>query len=451
MVLVLAMVVLQSISFSNYALTTKTTNIIQGSAPYFTFDGGRTQTTNTDGLLRISLSNGDIYTPTTTNSRDNPIILPVAGQSFADIGMLVPTNTDSIELSSVIGPPNNYWGDDDGDGQDADGIIATGSLMLSIVDKNNQAVSRNTVLSVCNAPYKLTLSNSEGTLKTRYGVPNESRFITNSVTYYVSPKIIPVICFARPDMNYASGNFAGPSAIWDPKKGFLPQSVMSSSYDLNFPTTGAHNLYFDLEIGGSNQALSWEPVTHDGITATMTNSTKTSVRVTLTGPVTTESQWKLINPGNIDKPSLPQVFELVGRDSLGNTAVKYGFVLKNWFVNRGTGVFYFNDTLTWCTNLGYRIPKVSDLTNASCQGAGSGSYCQGAVGATPSSPNNYYQRRIGAGFFTEWGRVGNYNGTNFRNIDGWTSAVTDDIKFFVGWDGYMNKNTPFGGGVCVYP
>ena len=116
MVFALTVVVLLSISFSNYALTTKTVNIIQGSAPYFTFDGGRTQTTNTDGLLRISLSNGDIYTPTTTNSRDNPIILPVAGQSFADIGMLVPTNTDSIELSSLIGPPNNYWGDDDGDG-----------------------------------------------------------------------------------------------------------------------------------------------------------------------------------------------------------------------------------------------------------------------------------------------------------------------------------------------
>ncbi|MBI0115010.1 hypothetical protein H3T56_11575, partial [Gilliamella sp. W8123] len=109
-------------SFSNYALTTKTTNIIYGSAPYLTFDGGRTRVTNTEALLRISLSDGRTFTPTTTNSRDNPIILPVDGQSFNDIGMLVPTNTDSIALSSLIGTPYNYWGDDDGDGQGVNGV-----------------------------------------------------------------------------------------------------------------------------------------------------------------------------------------------------------------------------------------------------------------------------------------------------------------------------------------
>ena len=68
MVLVLTMVVLQSISFSNYALTTKTTNIIYGSAPYLTFDGGRTRVTNTEALLGISLSDGRTFTPTTNNS-----------------------------------------------------------------------------------------------------------------------------------------------------------------------------------------------------------------------------------------------------------------------------------------------------------------------------------------------------------------------------------------------
>ncbi|KES18448.1 hypothetical protein GASC598I20_018620 [Gilliamella apicola SCGC AB-598-I20] len=95
-----------------------TSNIINGSAPYLTFDGGRSQATNIDALLEISLSNGDKFTPTSNNSSlTNPIELPTAGQSFADIGMLVPTNTDSIALSSLIGTPYNYWGDDDGDGQ----------------------------------------------------------------------------------------------------------------------------------------------------------------------------------------------------------------------------------------------------------------------------------------------------------------------------------------------
>ncbi|MBI0115011.1 hypothetical protein H3T56_11580, partial [Gilliamella sp. W8123] len=79
----------------------------------------RTRVTNTEALLGISLSDGRTFTPTTNDSINHPIELPVAGQSFKDIGMLVPTDThsNSIELSSLIGKPYNYWGDDDGDGQ----------------------------------------------------------------------------------------------------------------------------------------------------------------------------------------------------------------------------------------------------------------------------------------------------------------------------------------------
>ncbi|OCG06126.1 hypothetical protein A9G19_02130 [Gilliamella apis] len=384
------MVVLQSISFSNYALTTKTTNIIYGSAPYLTFDGGRTRVTNTAALLGISLSDGRTFTPTTNNSSStNPIELPASGQSFADIGMLVPTNTNSIALSSLIGTPYNYWGDDDGDGQGIDGIAATGSLNLLIVDKYGFRVARNKVLDICNAPYKLTLSNGEGRLTTRYGVPNESRFTAGNATYYINPKLSPVICYVKPQVNPGYFN------------GFLPQSVTPSSYGLNFPTTGANNLYFDLDISGVSQALSWETVSHGGITATMTDSTSTSVRVTLTGPV--------ITSGEIATPSLPQVFELVGRDSHGNAVLKYGFELKQWFVNRGRSGSQAGVS-SWCNSKGYRVPKVRDLTNGSCPGNSS---CLGAVGATPSSPDNYYRRHIGAGFFTEWGKMNYYRGANF--------------------------------------
>ena len=160
------MVVLLSISFSNHALTAKTNNVIQGSAPYLTFDGGRTRVTDTNGLLWITLSNGSNFTPTTNNSSITPIVLPNIGESFADIGMLVPTNTNSIPLNLIIGEPNNYWGDDDGDGQGRNGIIASGTLSLSIVDKNNNAVARSDVPTICNAPYKVTLTSTNGTLNT---------------------------------------------------------------------------------------------------------------------------------------------------------------------------------------------------------------------------------------------------------------------------------------------
>ncbi|OCG03816.1 hypothetical protein [Gilliamella apis] len=457
------MVVLQSISFANYALTTTTTNIIYGSAPYLTFDGGRTRVTNTEALLGISLSDGRTFTPTTNNSSStNPIVLPVAGQSFNDIGMLVPTDTNSIALSSLIGTPYNYWGDDDGDGQGIDGVTATGSLNVSIVDRWSRAVPRNEVLTICKAPYRLTLSNNGGTLTTRYGVPNESRFERRGTTYYISPKAAPVICFARPNLRYAYEVSAGSASIWNRYWGFLPQSVTPSSYGSNFPTTGANNLYFDLLIAGTNQALSWAPVSHGGITATMTDSTSTSVKVTITGPAVTDpNQWTSNNPGRIDRLSLPQVFELVGRDSRGNAVVKYGFVLKQWFVNRGDRNRYtYSSTESWCNKIRYRLPKVKDLTNASCQGSFSGPQCQGAVGATPSSPDNYYMRHIGGGFFTEWGWMDQYTGANFPHISYynppyWTQdrAGSSQMFFAVSSTGDVHNKayTDSIFGLCVYP
>ncbi|MCX8680326.1 hypothetical protein J3U22_11970, partial [Gilliamella sp. B2865] len=409
---------------------------IQGSAPYLTFDGGRTRAVDANGLLGITLSDGAHYTPSTNLSSTTPIVLPVAGQSFADIRMFVPTDTNSVALSTLIGSPNNYWGDDDGDS----GVTATGSLSLSIVDKNNQAVSRNSVLTICNAPYKVTLSSTDGTLSTRYGFPNRSTFSARSETYYVNPKAAPVVCFARPSLrfgkrgdnpSYPSWDSAGPASMWDPAKGFLTQETDPSLYGRNFPTTGANKLYFDLLISGVSQPLFWSPVSLGGITVTMSRSTATSVRVTLTGPYATQSQMESSNPGRLPTISLPQTFELVGRDSNGTPVVKYGFTLKQWFVHRGSvKERNYSPALSWCNSLGYRLPSVKDLTNASCP-SGSSYNCSGSVGATPSSSNNHYMRHIGSGFFTEWGRMNDYSGVGFLNHWYWTSDPRGSGQFGV--------------------
>ena len=435
--------------FSSHALTSQTTrNAIQGSAPYLTFDGGRTRAVDANGLLGITLSNGANYTPSNNSSSTTPIVLPVAGQSFADIRMFVPTDTNSVALSSLIGPPNNYWGDDDGDA----GVTATGSLSLSIVDKNNQSVSRNSVLTICNAPYKVKLSSTDGTLSTRYGFPNRSTFSARSETYYVNPKAAPVVCFARPSTYHYDSSQNGPSSMWGPHNGFIPQSTGPSSYGRNFPTTGANKLYFDLLIGGVSQPLSWSPVSLGGITVTMSNPTATSVRVTLTGPYATTSQHSSDSPGPISKPALPQTFELVGRDNNGTPVVKYGFTLKQWFVGRGFVPRNYPNTLSWCNSVGYRMPRVRDLTNASCRGDYSGTFCRGSVGATPSSPNNYFQRHIGSGFFTEWGRMSDYSGVGFLYSWYWTSDPSGSSQFIVSsgtgnvnWDYYDSY------GLCSHP
>ena len=110
--------------------------------------------------------------------------------------------------------------------------------------------------------------------------------------------------------------------------------------------------------------------------------------------------------------------------------VKYGFVLRQWFVQRGIDSTYSQASF-WCKNIGYRLAQVKDLTNACCQGTLSDDRCVGAVGATPSSPNNRYQRTINAGFFSEWGFMTYYVGANFSNTFYWTVDLQSSRTGFV--------------------
>jgi hypothetical protein len=99
-------------------------------------------------------------------------------------------------------------------------------------------------------------------------------------------------------------------------------------------------------------------------------------------------------------------FKLIGKDRSGAEVVSYGFKLKQWFVSRGTTQASASIQTSWCNSIGYSMPRVRDLTNAQCTGiVTSEPECRGSVGAIPSSPDNYYPRRIGAVFFTEWGHM----------------------------------------------
>ncbi|OCG08747.1 hypothetical protein A9G13_01415 [Gilliamella sp. wkB178] len=437
------------------ALSATTAQVIHGSQPYLTFDNGVTKVTTTEALLSITISDGTTrttYTPDNTSTAANPIVLRVANQRFTDIGMLVPTNTNSIALNALIGAPYNYWGDDDGDGQGANGITASGDLSVSITDKDNQVVSRSASLDICQAPYIVQLTSTAGSLTTQYGLPNSSSFSGGTATYYISPKAVPTICYARPNLTWGTGDYAGPATIWNPTKGFLVQSTESSGYSRNFPTTGANNLYFDLDIGGiKGSELTWPTVSQGGITATMTPSpdNANNIRVTLTGPAATASQWYSDSDtlGSIARPSLPQTFVLVGKDSSNNEVLKYGFKLQQWFVHRGTKQDNLANTSSWCRSLGggYRLSQVKDLTNA---------VRTGAVGATPASTQNNYQRNIGAGLFTEWGGMHYYTAAGFVNYYYWTPDSNGSNQFTVeSYIGNVYSNFPSlsPNGVCAYP
>ncbi|OCG40732.1 hypothetical protein A9G25_07335 [Gilliamella sp. Bif1-4] len=401
-------------------------------------------------LLGIKLSDGRTFTPQNNPSSSTALIkLPNVGDTFADIEMIVPPSSDSININDLV--TQGKWGDDDGDGQGAGEVTASGSISLVIKDKDGNTVNRSDTLSLCKAPYKVTLSSTGGSLTTQYGLPDSSTFSGGTAEYYITPPSQPVICAVRPNLNEGTyGHAAGPSNIWSPTKGFLVQSTTPSSYGLNFPTTGADGLYFDLDIVGVDASqLSWTVTTLGDITATVswtrplgsftdpwgdtmpadkwiTDKSKNVTRVTLHGPEA-RSQWENPSPSQITVPSLPQTFELVGRDRSGNE-VRYGFVLRQWFVNRGSQRKIYSDQLAWCNSLGYRMPRVRDLTNSNYNN----------LGATPSSSSNYYKRHIGAGFFTEWGRMYDYTDAGFVYVYYWTSDATGSHQFNVhSYDGYV--------------
>ena len=107
------------------------------------------------------------------------------------------------------------------------------------------------------------------------------------------------------------------------------------------------------------------------------------------------------------------------------------------------------------------MPKVKDLTNATCRRWHSTPPydCQGAVGAIPSASGNGYQRLIGAGFFTEWGRVSDYTGATFYDTPYyWTSPENGNDQFVVSaYRGSITRPGVFSShveghiGLCVYP
>jgi hypothetical protein len=473
--LALAPLLLLPYSLESQALSATTSERIHGTAPYLTFDGGVTKVTEIKELLGIKLSDGRTFTPQNNSSSSTaPIELPNVGDTFADIEMIVPPSSDSININDLV--TQGKWGDDDGDGQGVDGVSASGSISLVIKDKDGNTVNRSDALSLCKAPYKVTLDSSGGALETRYGMPNSSRLYGGAAEYYITLPPHPIICSVRPNLVFGgtvgieawdNPRFAGPASIWNSEKGFLDVFTNSSSYDRNFPTTGADGLYFDLVIVGVDASqLSWSVYTSGDISATLrwtrplsgtftdpegntipadewiTDKSKNVTRVTLNGPEA-RSWWSNSNPNRITVPSLPQTFELVGRDNNGNE-VRYGFKLRQWFVNRGDQFKTYSEQLAWCNSLGYRMPRVRDLTNAVCSGWGSGSWCQGALGSTPSSSNNAYQRHIGAGFFTEWGAMYGYADAGFIKTLKyyWTSDARGNNLFNVSsLDGYVDNNS----------
>jgi hypothetical protein len=440
MVPALSSVLLLLSAFNSEALTARTTNVINGHAPYLTFDGGATKATDVNDLLWIALPDGTKITPNTNpSSYGNPIELQVPNISFSDINMLVPVDSNAVSLNTLIGPPNNYWKDDDGD----DNATATGQLTLSIRDNEGHIVTRSETLNICKSPYTLTLHSSGGTLRTRYGIPSSSTFNSGSAIYYFKLKPVPTVCFARPNLNFGTyshdAKYRGPSNIWSPNYGFLVQSTDPAHYDKNFPTTGANNLFFDLMITGVDaRSLSWpDIITHpSGITVEIRATSTSMVRVKLVGPHANRTQIDSNTPSRVARPNLSSPFKIVGQNSSGDEVITYGFKLNSWFVNRGHRAYQFvSEQRNWCHSIGYITAYVSDLTNA----VPPSGWVRVSSGM-PHSSGNHYMRHIGAGLLAEWGNMGGYVDAGFYGSNYWVRNGWAGVRWLVNFgDGELGS------------
>ncbi|WP_141674698.1 hypothetical protein, partial [Gilliamella sp. Fer1-1] len=125
-----------------------TANIIQGSAPYLTFDGGQTQSWDTDRFLNIELPDGKVLTPKNNpSSIANPISLPRDGIKLSDIKTLIPSGQNAISMTDLLNN-NGFWADKDGDGD----ITATGNLTITGRDANGTEMGLDDTFQDCYAP-----------------------------------------------------------------------------------------------------------------------------------------------------------------------------------------------------------------------------------------------------------------------------------------------------------
>ncbi|MCX8729054.1 hypothetical protein J3U66_01510 [Gilliamella sp. B2969] len=440
-------------SFTAQALSTKTVNIIQGSAPYIEFNGN--EINDLTELLSIRVGN-DVYVSDEQGNmkkkNDDGTLTDVTSIMFANVddifknvSTLLPADNTLHAFNDLSIIPSSMHKDIDGD----DNFTLTGNFKGEWKDKENVSLDNKIVKlpDICKSPYTLTLTTTENpSISTLYGIPSTKIYGNGSAKYTIdiNPDTPAKVCFARPGSYLQPPDLAedisGPPNMWNKEYGFLIQSTDSNSYNLNFPTTGGDKLYFDMIIIGSPNVLTWPDVTVGGITATMSNITPTTVRVTLLGPSASKEQMLIANAatnptGPVDKPILPAKFELKGMLN-GEVVVKYGFEINKWFITKGrreSAVRYeLGKPSSWCSTTGYHLPQIMELTNASSWDSSSDYEPYPPPVQTPS-PDNFYKRMIGGGFLTEWGDL----------VDDYTSSGSAFAKkgFSFYWTTFFTPKT----------
>lgn len=387
------------------SLSLSTKQPIVGSPPYLTLDNGKTKITDVNDLVSFSFKDdkGITYTlnkSTNTTTPEKPFVLPPNSvKTFGDFDFplirgypISQENYQNFRYVVHLHEPyfNDYFRDDDGD----EITNKWGALDLRIyrnIEAIHDSLKLSDELNPCEEFYEISVLVHSIHIFTKYGYPQDKGFESAVSTFYVRREPSePLVCWATPNL-VAQGR----SSQWDDKKGFLLQDVNEPAK--NFPTVGAHGLFFDLAIAG---ALS-KDVSYTKQPSDSNISLDLSLKENEKEGSFKKLNVKLVGPKDgVSKTNAsvkPTTFIIYAGTE--KKVPIYSFTISKWFILKpGLGEGY-ESSEAYCNNIGYQIPSVSDFTNAN-----SYVYYPYWNKGFPGQGNQYL-RRIGGGLLAEWGEI----------------------------------------------
>ena len=393
------------------SLSLSTKQPVVGSPPYLTLDNGKTKINDAIDLVTFSFKDdkGITYTlhkSTNTTTPEKPFILPYSSvKTFADLDfpMLSGFNPNSLEKYADYRylfhlddyRLDDYFHDDDGDKVTS----KRGTIELQFLRKwpnNSHSLFFTHEINPCEEYYKIVVAIHPYQFETQYGYPKEtssSKPKGEGDSFYVRAEPSePYLCWAAPNLVYSNDDIHR-SSQWDNEKGFFLQDINEPAK--NFPTVGAHGLFFDLIMAGAlSKDVSYTKQPSDSnISLDLSlkeneNSHLKKLNVKLVGPKDGVSKT--------NASVKPTTFIIYAGTE--KKVPIYSFTISKWFILKpGLGEGY-ESSEAYCNNIGYQIPSVSDLTNANKDSEPY--WLKGLLGQ-----GNRYQRIIGGGLLAEWGEI----------------------------------------------
>ena len=426
------------------ALSVRTANVIQGTEPYFSLDGGVTKELTMEGLLWLKIADDRVINVKEDHSTlTQPIIVPQSVK-FNHFQTIVPSSSAGnsiyprVLLNDIIRSSSTTLVDEDGDSN----LYATGEIRLQWFDRNDNDITKeigeNSIqeLDPCKAPYSLIMTTAkENSLKTRYGLPNITNLSSAKHTYYISPQIIkPYVCYATTiDYKIKGSMYIG--------KGFI-NGVGYEVGDINnpssnFPTVAVDGYFFYLVLAGvtPEQVVAANGTTvmaesGNGVSLSLsaekeipgsydfpTKRNLTVLKILFNGP----------NVNSVNKHFSPSLFKIYADNS--HNQLLYSFKIERWFIQKPqTETVNYSEAIEYCNSFGsgYRLPAPYDYSNETNKRLGwNGGLPQDAAWFHRQLSYRSGDRWVG-GLYNEWGNQDRRPSPVTQPFGYWTSFIINN-------------------------